>query len=74
MNAILANLQGEEEKVSPQPGEGGGGTDIKYNSPFSVVPPLVTFIELLYSYVFTLFGKILLHSCLAEFLKTFSAK
>ena len=47
----------------------GGGTDIKCYSTFSVVPPLITFIELLYSYVFTLFGKILLHSCLVEFLK-----
>ena len=34
MNAIFANLQGSEEKVSPQPG-GGGGADIKCNSPFA---------------------------------------
>ena len=31
MNAIFANLQGSEEKVSPQP---GGAADIKCNSPF----------------------------------------
>ena len=35
MNAIFANLQGSEEKVSPQPGGGGGGADIKCNSPFA---------------------------------------
>ena len=38
MNAIFANLQGSEEKVSPQPGGRGGGAgsaDIKCNSPFA---------------------------------------